>query len=375
LPRRRDNSRELKDLSRLIVASEEHITPLAVVDEEVRERNLKRMQDRANAHGLRLRPHGKTHKSAFVASRQMAHGATGLTTATMHEADVFATAGVDDLLIAHPPVGEPKLRRLHELASRVGRLAVAIDTVELAESLPPTVDVLWEVDTGLHRLGTAPGEPTLAAVERLIAVIGRERFRGLMTHGGHSYRATDDAQLTAAARDESGGLVASAALIREAGIEVRELSVGSTPTAAHVEVAGGITEMRPGTYVYGDANQVALGSQALEDCALVVVATVVSRPARDRAVIDAGSKALSADLRVSGLAGYGFVLGHPAVKLDRLSEEHGVLVSDGAIDVRAGDRVAILPAHACTTVNLHPALLVVHGSDSRWEPVDARGWR
>ena len=127
--------------------------------------------------------------------------------------------------------------------------------------------------------------------------------------------------------------------------------------------------------MYGDANQVQLGSQALEDCALAVIATVVSTPERTRAVIDAGSKALPADLRVAGLNGYGIVLGHPGLKLDRLSEEHGVLVSDGPIGLRVGERVAIVPAHACTTVNLHPALLVVADSESRWEPVDARGWR
>ncbi|HKW60828.1 MAG TPA: alanine racemase [Candidatus Dormibacteraeota bacterium] len=361
--------------SRLLAASEEHITPLAVVDDDVRERNLKRMQDRANAHGLRLRPHAKTHKSSVLAVRQLAHGAVGLTAATMREADVFAEAGVADLLIAHPPAGKPKLQRLQELATRVRRLAVALDTVELAESLPEAVEILWEVDTGLHRLGTTPGQPTLDAVKRLVEVVGPARFRGLMTHGGHSYRATDDTQLTAAAQDESGGLVASAALIRAAGIEVRELSIGSTPTAAHVEMAGGVTEMRPGTYVYGDANQVTLGSQALEDCALAVVATVVSRPERTRAVVDSGSKSLPADLRVAGLNGYGIVLGHPGVTLDRISEEHGVLVSESAIDLSVGDRVAIIPAHACTTVNLHPALLVIRGSQSRWEPVDARGWR
>ncbi len=333
------------------------------------------MQESANSHGLRMRPHAKTHKSASVARRQMAHGAAGLTVATMQEAEVFAGAGVRDLLVAHPPVGEPKLRRLRALAAHVDRLAVAIDTVELAEGLPARVEVLWEVDTGLHRLGTAVGEPTLEAVKRLVAKAGADRFRGLMTHGGHSYRATNDAEVVAAAEDESHGLVETALLLRGAGIAVRELSIGSTPTAHHVEVAGGVTEMRPGTYVYGDANQVQLGSQALEDCALAVIATVVSTPERTRAVIDAGSKALPADLRVAGLSGYGIVLGHPGLTLDRLSEEHGVLISDGPIDLRVGDRVAIIPAHACTTVNLHPALLVVADSESRWEPVDARGWR
>ena len=336
---------------------------------------MRRMQESANSHGLRLRPHAKTHKSAFVALRQMAHGAVGVTAATLQEAEVFAGAGVGDLLIAHPPVGEPKLRRLRALAADVDRLAVAIDTVELAEYLPAGVEILWEVDTGLHRLGTAVGEPTLEAVKRLVANAGADRFRGLMTHGGHAYRATNDAEVVAAAEDESHGLVETASLLRGAGIAVRELSIGSTPTAHHVEVARGVTEMRPGTYVYGDANQVQLGSQALEDCALAVIATVVSTPERTRAVIDAGSKALPADLRVAGLSGYGIVLGHPGLKLDRLSEEHGVLISDGPIDLRVGDRVAIIPAHACTTVNLHPALLVVADSESRWEPVDARGWR
>jgi D-serine deaminase-like pyridoxal phosphate-dependent protein len=363
------------DHDRLIAVSEEHITPLAVVDEATRERNLRRMQESADRHGLRLRPHAKTHKSAFVALRQIAHGATGLTAATMHEAEVFAVAGVRDVLIAHPPVGEAKLDRLRALAGRLERLAVALDTVEVAEALPETVEVLWEVDTGLHRLGTPVGEPTVEAVQHLIARLGTNRFRGLMTHGGHSYRATDDAQLVAAAEDESHGLVETASMLRDRGVEVRELSVGSTPTASHVEVAGGVTEMRPGTYVYGDANQVRLGSQALEDCALAVIATVVSRPERTRAVIDAGSKALSADLRVGALSGFGIVLGHDGLTLDRMSEEHGVLVAEGAIDLRVGDRVAVIPAHACTTVNLHPALLVVADSEARWEPVDARGWR
>ena len=305
----------------------------------------------------------------------MEHGATGLTAATMQEAEVFAEAGVHDLLIAHPPVGEPKLRRLRALASKVERLAVALDTVEVAEALPDSVEVLWEVDTGLHRLGTGVGEPTVEAVKRLVSAIGARRFRGLMTHAGHSYRSTNPADVRSAAEDEAHGLVETASMLREKGIHVRELSIGSTPTARFVDVAGGVTEMRPGTYVYGDANVVTLGSHALEDCALAVVATVVSRPEHTRVVIDAGSKALPADLRVAGLSGFGIVLGHPGLTLDRLSEEHGVLIADGPVDLRVGDRVAVIPAHACTTVNLHSALLVVADSEARWEPVDARGWR
>jgi D-serine deaminase-like pyridoxal phosphate-dependent protein len=169
-------------------------------------------------------------------------------------------------------------------------------------------------------------------------------------------------------------VLSTAEMLRQQGIEVREISVGSTPTAG-LNLREGITEMRPGTYIYGDANQVALGSQRLEDCALVVVATVVSRPSRDRAVLDAGSKALSADLRVAGLKGFGILLGREDLTVDRLSEEHAVLTAAGATGLSIGQRLAIVPSHACTVVNLHPALLLASNSKPpRWLPTDARGW-
>lgn len=362
------------DLTRVMGAAEDVVTPVAVVDDEVIERNLARMAKLAANHGVRLRPHAKTHKSGEMARRQMAHGAVGVTAATYVEAEAFAAAGVDDLLIAHPPVGRPKLERLAALARRVRRLAVSLDDVEVARSLPVEVEVLWEVDTGQHRIGTAPGEPTASAVRSLIEAIGQQRFRGLITHAGHAYAATGNADRQRAAMEESDGLLQSADLLRRAGFEVRELSVGSTPTAG-LALRPGITEMRPGTYIYGDANQVALGSQNLEDCALAVVATVVSTPSADRAVVDAGSKALSADLRVAGLHGYGIVLGREDKTVARLSEEHAVLTGEGGTGLHPGDRVAIVPAHVCTTVNLHPALLLVAAGASRWLPVDARGWR
>jgi len=165
--------------------------------------------------------------------------------------------------------------------------------------------------------------------------------------------------------------LATAGLLRRAGLEVRELSVGSTPTAGFARPGSGLTEMRPGTYVYGDANQVRLGSQRLEDCALGVLTSVVSAHS-DRAVADAGSKALSADLRVAGLEGYGIVAGRPELVVARLSEEHAVLTGGR---LRVGERLLIIPSHACTTVNLHPALLLVGEREARWEAVSARGWR
>jgi D-serine deaminase-like pyridoxal phosphate-dependent protein len=351
-------------------------TPVAVRDDAAMERNLARMASLAERAGVRLRPHAKTHKSVAVARRQLEHGAVGLTVATLQEAEVFADSGVADIVVAHPPAGRAKLNRLAHLAGRVRRLAVALDDVELAREVPAPVEILWEVDTGLHRVGTPVGEGTVDAVHRLLAAVGADRFRGLLTHGGHAYRATDQAQRRAAAAEESEGPAETAELLRAAGVEVREVSVGSTPTAGFAPEFRGVTEIRPGTYVYGDAGQVALGSHPLEDCALAVVATVVSAPAPDRCVLDCGSKSLSADRIVPNLDGYGMVLAHRGVSVARLSEEHAVLTAPEATGLRVGDRVAIIPAHACTTVNLHPYLLAFddHGK-ARWEPVDARGWR
>jgi D-serine deaminase-like pyridoxal phosphate-dependent protein len=188
------------------------------------------------------------------------------------------------------------------------------------------------------------------------------------------YAATNQHERQLAANQESEGLTTTAERLRQAAIEVRELSVGSTPTAG-LALRGGLTEMRPGTYIYGDANQVTLGSQRLEECALAVVATVVATPAPDRAVVDAGSKALSADLRVAGLAGYGLVLARDDLTVARLSEEHAVITARDPTRLKIGDRLVIVPSHACTTVNLHRCLLLIlSGMGSRPVAVDAHGW-
>jgi D-serine deaminase-like pyridoxal phosphate-dependent protein len=361
------------DVERILAATSDIITPVAVVDEAIVERNLARMAKLAADHNVKLRPHAKTHKSGYMAQRQIAHGAVGVTCATYTEAEVFADAGVDDLLIAHPPVGEAKLKRLSALANRVRRLAVSLDSVDLARALPEPVEVLWEVDPGQHRVGTPPGESTVKAVRDLIKAIGPNRFRGLITHGGHVYGARSQDERQLAANQETGAVVGTAEMLRKDGIEVRTVSIGSTPTAG-LAMRPEVTEIRPGTYIYGDANQVGLGSQRLEDCALTVVATVVSTPGVARAVIDAGSKALSADLRVAGLQGFGIVAGREDLTVERLSEEHAVLTASSATGLNVGDRLVILPTHACTVINLHPAVLLM-STTSQWLPVDARGWR
>ena len=367
------------DLELALGAAAAEVTPVAVRDDATMERNLAAMALLAARASIKLRPHAKTHKSTAVAERQRAAGSAGLTVATLQEAEIFVAAGASDIFVAHPPVGSEKQRRLALLADRGVRLAVALDDVNIARGLPVEVEVYWEVDTGLHRIGTAPGRPTLEGVRALLEIIGRGRFRGLMTHGGHAYRASNPEKLRQAAGEEAEGVAATAALLRAEGIEVPEVSTGSTPTAGFAPDQTGITEMRPGTYVYGDAGQVTLGSQRLEDCALVVVASVISTPESGRAVLDCGSKSVSADRVVTALEGFGLVLGHPRLRVERLSEEHAVLTTrdSGPTGLTVGERVAVLPAHVCTTVNLHPALLCFDSARGRtyWEPVDARGWR
>ncbi|MGA8016227.1 MAG: alanine racemase [Candidatus Dormiibacterota bacterium] len=375
------------DAARLLAAAAAHQTPLAVVDIESMEANLAAMQALAGAAGVRLRPHAKTHKSAYVARRQLAHGAAGLTAATLREAEVFARAGAADLLLAHPPVGAAKLARLAALGERVERLAVSLDSVEVAAALPEPVAVLWDVDTGHHRVGTAPGSPTVAGVGALVETIGASRFRGLLSFPGHAYGVTDPADLAGVAAGERQAMLETAVQLARAGIAVAELSVGSTPTLRWTVAEAGappmgaaddirVTEVRPGSYVYGDAQQVATGAMTLEDCALAVMATVVSTPARDRAVVDAGSKAMGIDRSISWLRGLGMVPGRGDLVLERVSEEHGVLIVPGGdTQLHIGDRVLIVPAHCCTTVNLHPAVLMVGADRAWWDPVAARGWQ
>jgi D-serine deaminase-like pyridoxal phosphate-dependent protein len=333
------------------------------------------MQAAADTAGTAVRPHAKTHKSATVGQWQLSAGARGLTVATLTEAEYFTAHGCRDLVLAHPPVGTPKRARLAALAERVPRLAVVVDSVELATSLPASVEVLWEVDTGHHRLGTPSGIATVDQVLHLLDVIGSQRFRGLFTFPGHVYQTSDRAQQRRVAADEITLLKETADLLRARGVEARELSVGSTPTSSFASELQGMTEIRPGCYVFNDANQVTLGSCVLDHCALGVVATVISTPEPNRSVIDAGSKSLPVDAIVPGLQGLGFVLGHPHLRVDRFSEEHGVLVSEGPTGLRIGERVMVLPVHCCTTVSLHEALLfVAPDGSSSWELVGARGW-
>ncbi len=339
-------------------------TPSVLVDLDVLESNVRGMQGRAREAGLKLRPHAKTHKSPEVGRLQIASGAVGLTLAKTSEAEVFASLGFEDIFLGYPIYGADKARRLLALADRI-RLAVGVDSEAGAKSLGDVfhaagrrLPVRLKIDCGYHRVGVAPEEAVVMA-QRIAALPGVE-FAGVFTHGGQGYAGRTPEEVAEAGHLEGRVVAAAAEAIRSAGLPVGEVSLGSTPTARAGMSERGVTETRPGTYVYNDFSQVQLGSCRLEDCAMTIVATVVSSPAPDRAVVDAGSKTLSNDpLRPEG-PGHGAILGRRS-RLARLSEEHGVIAVEPGESFAVGERVRILPNHACIVSNLHDRLVAVRG--------------
>ncbi|HET9014707.1 MAG TPA: alanine racemase [Thermomicrobiaceae bacterium] len=359
---------------------EELDTPALVVDEATLRHNVEEMAAFAREYSVAVRPHLKTHKTVEIARMQRAAGATGFTCAKLGEAEALADAGVlDDVLLAYQIVGGHKLRRLLALMERA-RVAVAVDGLDGAATMAvacrdagKTLDVMLEVNTGLDRAGVLPGEPALALAREITKMPGL-RLRGVMTHEGHVAKAANADELAPIARKAGEDLVGTADLLRAAGIPVETVSVGSTPAAWYTPTVPGVTEMRPGTYVFNDNSAFRFGRIGPEGCSLRILSTVISRPAPDRAVIDAGSKTLAMD-PPQFRSGYGYIVEHPDATIVRVSEEHGVVeLPPSARDLRVGDRVHVIPNHVCPTVNLQDELFVVRdrGLVDRWEVV-ARG--
>jgi D-serine deaminase-like pyridoxal phosphate-dependent protein len=360
-----------------VTSLEDLDTPTVVVDLDVLEANVRRMAERARETGVRLRPHAKTHKIPEVGRLQLAAGATGISLAKVGEAGVFAAAGFDDVFLAYPVVGAEKARRLLALSDRL-RLAVGADSVEGAASIGfvfhaarRRLDVLLKVDCGYHRVGVAPEKA--AETARRLADLPGIALRGVFTHAGHAYHAGTRDEVEAIARAEGQILVTAAEAVRAEGLAVEEVSVGSTPTARGAMSVRGVTECRPGNYVYHDASQVSLGTCAIEDCAMTVLATVVSVPAAARAVLDCGSKTLSSDSLRPRAGGHGWILGRKS-RLDTLSEEHGVVRVEPGESFRVGERVRVLPNHACVVSNLHDRVVLARAErvEGEWT-VAARG--
>ena len=352
-------------------------TPALLVDLDRLDANIESMAAHARGGGLALRPHFKTHKSVAIARRQLEAGAVGITVAKLDEAEALVDGGIDaPILVAYELVDPHKLERAMRLAAHVPlTLAVdsaagarqvaaavagataaaargAADPADAGHGTGPRIEVWIEIDSGLRRCGVLPSEA--ADLARIVAGLPGLRLTGVFTHAGHSYAAPNAEAVAAIAADEARSVLDAAAAIRAIGIPIETVSVGSTPTARFHNGSAGITEIRPGNYVYFDAMQVALGSASDGDCALSISSTVVSRAAPDRAVIDAGSKTLGLDRGAHSsdlLVDFGSLIGVDGA-LARLSEEHGTLRLPTELPLAIGDRIRILPNHACSISNL-----------------------
>jgi D-serine deaminase-like pyridoxal phosphate-dependent protein len=352
-------------------------TPVPLVDVDRMHVNLRRVSEYCRAHGLAWRPHAKTHKSPALAAEQVRAGAVGVTVATPREAEVMAQA-VDDLLLAYPPIGQGKLRRLMALPERV-RLTVGLDSAEALRGLAEAareagrrVGVLVEVDAGMGRVGVQSAADAVALARAAADEEGID-YRGVMIYPGH-IRDNVDRQDDAirALSDRVGGVLRA---LEEAGLAPEVVSGGSTPTFWRSHDVAGLTEVRPGTSIFNDRTTAEIGACGWDENAYSVLATVVSTAVPGQAVVDAGSKALSKEEIRADTVGYGALLDRPEIVVKSVSEEHGLLdLSQTDWRPRIGERVRIVPNHVCVSVNLHERLYGVRGDEvvEVWE-VAARG--
>jgi D-serine deaminase-like pyridoxal phosphate-dependent protein len=343
-------------------------TPVPLVDLQIVRSNIRRLQDYCDAHEIKLRPHIKTHKLPLFAHEQMKAGAVGVTVQKLGEAEAMAQTGIGDILITYNVIGQAKAERLKHLTS-FARMSVGIDNEKSLESVAwaakraaTPIGLLIEFDSGANRQGVQAPEQALD-LARSARKHPNIDFNGLMTYPTTSK--------TAEFLDKA------LPLFRNAGIGIRTISGGGTqPAYVTHKLASIVTEMRAGTYIYNDRMTIEAGTAVQEECALTILATVVSRPAGDRAVIDAGSKTLSSDLLPTNPeGGYGRLPDYPDAILARLSEEHGVLdLSRSARKPEVAERVRVIPNHVCVVTNLHDRIhLHKHDEIVACVPVYLRG--
>lgn len=324
-------------------------TPALLVDLDAVDANINRMAAYARRAGLALRPHIKTHKSLAMARRQLAAGAAGLAVATTAEAVVMARSGVTDLLLAYPTIGRRKLERIVPLVE-TGALTLVTDSAEattgyreLAGHLGRVIPVLVEVDTGMDRVGVEPSH-VLKAAQEIVSAPGLE-FRGVMTHAGHAHNAADARGIELVARREAAVMGNVREDLEASGLDVEIVSAGSTITAPFLSASDGITEIRPGTYIYNDLRTLACYACTADAMAMTALATVVSRNG-DRVTLNTGSKTLTPTTHPD--FGYGHLRSRPDVSITHLSEEHATArIEVDRPHLAIGDRVQVLPVHVC----------------------------
>jgi D-serine deaminase-like pyridoxal phosphate-dependent protein len=366
------------------------MTPSFLVDEDTVRRNCDRMRAKASASAVSFRPHVKTHKTVEIGRMQGGGEAGPVTVSTLSEAELFARNGFGDITYA-VPIAPEKLDRAAEIATRVESLSLLVDSVEAVEAIEAfssshgvTFDVFLKIDCGYHRAGVDPDSPRSLELGLRIAGSPAIRFRGLLTHAGHSYNATTRDEILRIAVEESGAVTRFRDRLVARGVNGMIRSVGSTPTLSVVDRIDSADEIRPGNYVFYDAFQATIGACALEDCAVSVLTTVVgSYPDRNDLIVDAGALGLSKDAgptHVDPSFGYGIVcdldLARLPLTIVALSQEHGKIrvTSGSARDYPVGMRLRIIPNHSCLTAAMFDRYQIVrHGTIvDEWRP--ARGW-
>lgn len=369
-------------------------TPSLILDADILDRNLRRMQDRANDLKVRLRPHLKTHKCVEIARRQERLGAQGVTVSTFYEARQFAEVGFNDILWAFPlpPV---YATRVAELAGKI-TLRVVVDSLDAKGHLDKAARVadhpvhVWlKVDCGYHRAGV---DPQSALAEELVRKLNESKvlsFDGILSHSGHAYSGRNHDEILAAARQERDVMVEFAERMRAKGYRIPSVSVGSTPAVSIIDHYNGIDEIRPGNYAFYDYTMAMLGVCGVEDCALTILASVISHQSGARHFLtDAGALALSKDTgpaHVHNPMGMGPIYEdytrkrlYAHIHMGTLSQEHGKVVADEPISLEGlfpvGDRVRILEHHSCLAVPNFDEFVVVRDGDivDRWTILKGR---
>lgn len=331
-------------------------SPALAVDLDQVDRNIQKLVSENKRHGIRVRPHIKTHKSVWLAKRQLALGCQGITCAKLGEAEVMAEAGIDDLLLAFPLIGSEKWERLKKLAQTkhvltiVNSMAGARGLSAVGQALGRPIRVLLDLDGGLKRGGLQPLEATRSFARSIRSLPGLE-IMGLMYYAGNIYQEKKLAGFDRMTRLERDMCLQTADLLQADGFKMEVLSGGNSFSGKRPHLMTGMTEVRSGNFIFNDCNQLSTGMATVADCCLRVIATVVSRVDDKRVIIDAGSKTLTSDA-CGNRPGFGYVVDHPDILIEKLNEEHGFLVSSQAINLSIGDRIEIIPNHACGLPNL-----------------------
>jgi D-serine deaminase-like pyridoxal phosphate-dependent protein len=354
-------------------------TPAVVVDLDILERNIRRMAEYAGKHNLRLRPHTKTHKIPAIARMQVAAGAAGVTVAKTGEAEVMVDAGLTDVMVAYPVLGEAKATKLAALARRT-KISVSFDDFAVPEGLSraavaagSTLHVLPDLDVGFGRTGVQTVDALVALAEKTAALPGL-KLAGIFCYPGH-IKEPPDKQGPAMTKVQEK-LAEAVERFRARGLPVDTVSSGSTPSAFQSHLTPAANEIRPGTYVFNDLGYHSIGANALEDCAVTVLSTVVSSAAKDgQVILDGGTKTFTSDRCIQKFEGFGYVREYPEAVIEKCNEEHGwTNVAKCAKRPKVGERVSVIPNHVCVVINMHNRIYGVRKGvvEVEW-PVAGRG--